>query len=190
MLPDKISENISVEIIDDIAPKCEHVIMPSFGYYMYDNTDNPTEGNNTNSLPEAIVEEDTETDTEETADIADTITNAPDAEIEAVHIPSNTDNIHFTLNNREYYAFDWSEVLCKVCEYFIRKAPFRMARIAGVQIYHNGQLVFYRKSVPVDDYCKLTNGLQVIKISSEEDFNAIYNDISEYCQIFDEIVFY
>ena len=189
MLPDNISENISVEIIDDIAPKCEHIIMPSFGYYMYDNRDVSTEGNDSKPLPETIVEEDTETDTEKIANIADTVTIAPEAEIETVHIPSNTDNIHFTLNNREYYAFDWSEVLCKVCEYFIRKAPFRMARIAGVQIYHNGQMVFYRKSVPVDGYCKLTNGLQVMKISSKEDFNAIYNDISKYCQILDEIVF-
>lgn len=189
MLPDNISENISVEIIDDIAPKCEHIIMPSFGYYMYDNRDDSTEENDSKLLPETIVEEDNETDTEKIANIADTVTIAPEAEIETVHILSNTDNIHFTLNNREYYAFDWSEVLCKVCEYFIRKAPFRMARIAGVQIYHNGQMVFYRKSVPVDGYCKLTNGLQVMKISSKEDFNAIYNDISEYCQIFDEIVF-
>ena len=63
-----------------------------------------------------------------------------------------------------------------------------MARIAGQGIQIHGNNVFYRKSVPVNGYSKLSNGLQFIMIATLSDLQAITAEIKKYCQIDNDLI--
>lgn len=63
-----------------------------------------------------------------------------------------------------------------------------MARIAGQDIMLHGQRVFYRKSIPVEGYKKLSNELQVIPVSSIDDLKTVTDKIKDYCQIDDPMI--
>ncbi|MBP1547066.1 MAG: hypothetical protein J6A37_10740 [Oscillospiraceae bacterium] len=177
-LPAEISQSITVARLEEAAKQCNKIYMPSLGYFMYNNAEE--------YYDDSLYKKNDETLKSAASNLLNV--EKEESDIDKLAILENP-NISFTLNNRKYDAFDWSEVLCKVCEYLIRKAPFRMARIASRQLYHNGKMIFYRKSVPVENYNKLSNGLQVIKISSKEEFNPIYNELSEYCQTYNKIIF-
>lgn len=106
--------------------------------------------------------------------------------------PQQTDtdarHIVLRLNGNVIRAYDYSDALNKVCEFSINYKPFRMARIAGQAIQIHGNSVFYRKSVPVDGYNKLSNGLQIITIATLSDLQAITAAVQKYCQIDDDMI--
>lgn len=102
----------------------------------------------------------------------------------------DTDARHIVLriNGNVIRAYDYSDALNKVCEFSINCKPFRMARIAGQAIQIHGNSVFYRKSVPVDGYNKLSNGLQIITIATLSDLQTITAAVQKYCQIDDDMI--
>ena len=106
--------------------------------------------------------------------------------------PQQTDtdarHIVLRLNGSVIRAYDYSDALNKICEFSINYKPFRMARIAGQAIQIHGNSVFYRKSVPVDGYNKLSNGLQIITIATLSDLQAITAAVQKYCQIDDDMI--
>ena len=63
-----------------------------------------------------------------------------------------------------------------------------MARIAGQGIQFHGKSVFYRTAVPVYGYNKLSNGLQIIAISTLSDLQMITAAVQKYCQIDDDMI--
>lgn len=103
---------------------------------------------------------------------------------------SDTDARHIVLrlNGNVIRAYDYSDALNKVCEFSINCKPFRMARIAGQAIQVHGKSVFYRKSVPVDGYNKLSNGLQIITITTLSDLQTITAAVQKYCHIDDDMI--
>lgn len=140
--------------------------------------------------------------TETTVEVSDSIeNNSEDAVAEVAESPIatrapdepqqvDTDAIHIVLrlNGNVIRAYDYSDALNKVCEFSINCKPFRMARIAGQAIQIHGNSVFYRKSVPVDGYNKLSNGLQIITIATLSDLQAITAAVQKYCQIEDDMI--
>ena len=146
----------------------------------------------------AEVEDTTET-TVEVSDSVDNSTEDTVAEVSespiAISVPdepqqSDTDARHIvlSLNGNVIRAYDYSDALNKVCEFSINYKPFRMARIAGQAIQLHGNIVFYRKSVPVEGYNKLSNGLQIITIATLSDLQAITAAVQKYCQIDDDMI--
>lgn len=96
--------------------------------------------------------------------------------------------IALRLNGNLVRAYDFSDALNKVCEFAIICKPFRMARIAGQGISLNGSSVFSRQAVSLNGYNKLSNGLQIIKVDSLSDLQAITQKVKAYCQIDDEMI--
>ena len=103
-------------------------------------------------------------------------------------VDTDARHIVLRLNGNEIRAYDYSDALNKVCEFSINYKPFRMARIAGQAIQIHGNSVFYRKSVPVDGYNKLSNGLQIITIATLSDLQAITSAVQKYCQIDNDMI--
>ena len=101
---------------------------------------------------------------------------------------SNAGHIVLNINGTIIRAYDYSDAIIKVCEFAINCRPFRMARIAGYGLSINGQGVFYRKSVPVDGYNKLTNGLQVMSVDTLSELQLITAEVKKYCQIDDDMI--
>lgn len=112
-------------------------------------------------------------------------TNAP---VEAEQVDTDARHIVLRLNGNIIRAYDYSDALNKICEFSINYKPFRMARIAGQAIQIHGNSVFYRKSVPVDGYNKLSNGLQIITIATLSDLQTITAAVQKYCQIDDDMI--
>lgn len=92
-------------------------------------------------------------------------------------------NITLVMNNREYMIYDCTDALIKICEFLIRLEPFKMARITKFNIKLKGILVFYRSHIPVADYKKLSNGLQLMPVKSFEEVNEITGKLVDYCGI-------
>ncbi|WP_337790065.1 hypothetical protein [Ruminococcus bicirculans (ex Wegman et al. 2014)] len=140
--------------------------------------------------------------TETTVDVSDSIENKSEAIVDEVvespittsvpdepqQVDTDTRRIVLRLNGNVIRAYDYSDALNKVCEFSINYKPFRMARIAGQAIQLHGNSVFYRKSVPVDGYNKLSNGLQIITIATLSDLQAITAAVQKYCQIDDDMI--
>lgn len=103
-------------------------------------------------------------------------------------IGAYTGNISLKLNRKFIVAYDYSDAVNKVCEFAIKYNPFRMARIASQQFKLRDKYIFYRKSVPVEGYVKLSNGLQVISIDNISDLYVIVDKVKKYCQINDNMV--
>ena len=126
--------------------------------------------------------------TEDTVDeIAESpiATSVPD---EPQQVDTDARRIILRLNGNVIRAYDYSDALNKVCEFSINYKPFRMARIAGLNIQIHGNSVFYRKAVPVDGYNKLSNGLQIITIATLSDLQTITAAVQKYCQIDDDMI--
>lgn len=181
LLSQKGHTNVSEDEIKALMSYCPELREIEDGYYtLYDN------GNSTETFVEMpdIAEDNTEDI--ETKTVKTQIVEA------ALNKPSETNIdtrcIVLRLNENLIRAYDYSDALNKICEFSINCEPFKMARIAGQDIQLNGNRVFYRKSVPVDGYNKLSNGSQVIAISSLSDLQAITAAVKKYCQIDDDMI--
>ena len=93
--------------------------------------------------------------------------------------------INLKLGENSVTAFDYSDALCKACEFVIDRAPFKMARITEQNIRLSGRTAFYRKPIPIEGYSKLSNGLQVIGIKSLPELQTMIKEIQRCCRIND-----
>ncbi len=181
LLSQKGYTNASEDEIEALMTECSELQEIEDGYYTL-----------------AEVEDDNETSVEVSAIAKD---NTEDTKTEVVEAPitviipeepqevaADTRYIVLRLNGNVIRAYDYSDALNKVCEFCINCKPFRMARIAGQAIRLHGNNVFYRKSVPVDGYNKLSNGLQLITIDSLSNLQAITVAVQKYCQIDDDMI--
>lgn len=169
--------NKSEEYLEKLMSECEYLKEVEEGYYVY-----------IDELQDKIVcDENRNSDItpEPQPDVFDTISKEDSIE-EIVSL--DTRHIILNINEKMVRAYDYSDALCKVCEFAINFKPFRMARIAGQGIRINGNNVFYRKAVLVDGYNKLSNGLQVIRIADMSDLLLIADEVKKYCQISDDTV--
>lgn len=103
-------------------------------------------------------------------------------------VSADSGYIALRLNGNLVRAYDYSDALNKACEFAIICKPFRMARIGGQGISLNGSSVFYRQTVPLNGYNKLSNGLQIIKVDSLSALQAITQKVQAYCQIDDDML--
>lgn len=101
---------------------------------------------------------------------------------------TNSGQIVISLNGRDISAYDYSDALNKVCEFAINYKPFQMARIAGQGMQIDGKNIFYRSPVPVAGYNNLSNGLQVMPISTVSELRRITDEVIKYCQIDNKMI--
>ncbi|MCM1329128.1 MAG: hypothetical protein NC253_06755 [Ruminococcus sp.] len=94
--------------------------------------------------------------------------------------------ITLKLNGNTVMIFNYSDALIKICNFAINCRPFRMARISGQNIRLKEKNVFFRKAVPEDGYCKLSNGSQVMMIDNYAGLQEITEMIKKYCKIDDD----
>lgn len=140
--------------------------------------------------------------TETTVEVSDSVNNRTEDTVAEVaespitsyaldkpqQVDTDARRIVLRLNGNVIRAYDYSDALNKVCEFSINCKPFKMARIAGQAIQIHGNSVFYRKSVPVDGYNRLSNGLQIITITTLSDLQTITAAVQKYCQIDDDMI--
>ena len=163
--------SISEDTIEALLSDCSELKEIEPGYYLLDDTEKRS----------IEVESESHIIPEERDIIPEVIINNESLIAEPGHIV-------LSLDGNETIAYDYSEAVNKVCEFAINIKPFRMARIAGENIYLNGCNVFYRKAVPIDGYNKLSNGLQVISIETIFELQFIINEVKNYCQIGDNMI--
>ena len=178
LLSNKGISNVSEEQIEALMSQCPELQEIEEGYYILaeGNSINEKSANQTayiEIIPENEVAEKIQTETN------------PE---ESISLNAEARHIILKLNGNTIRAYDYSDALNKVCEFSINYKPFRMARIAGQAIQIHGNSVFYRKSVPVDGYNKLSNGLQIIRIDSIDDLKFITEEIKKYCRISDDMI--
>ena len=101
---------------------------------------------------------------------------------------TNSGQIVFRLNGRDISAYDYSDALNKVCEFAINYKPFQMARIAGQGMQLDGKNIFYRSPAPIAGYNNLSNGLQVMPISTVSELRRITDEVIKYCQIDNKMI--
>ena len=101
---------------------------------------------------------------------------------------TNSGQIVFSLNGRDISAYDYSDALNKVCEFAINYKPFQMARIAGQGKQLDGKNIFYRSPAPIAGYNNLSNGLQVMPISTISELKRITDEVIKYCQIDNKMI--
>lgn len=169
--------NQSEEYLEELMSECEYLKEVEEGYYVY--IDEPQD--------KIVCDENRHSDI--TPDPQSDVFNTTPKEgsIEEI-VSSDTRRIILNINGKMVRAYDYSDALCKICEFAINFKPFRMARIAGQGIRVNGSNVFYRKAVPVDGYNKLSNGLQLIRVVDMSDLLLIADEVKKYCQIADDTV--
>lgn len=176
LLSQKGYTNVSEDEIDAFMSKCPELQEIEEGYYTL-----------------AEIEDGTET----TAKISDSVENKAEGIVSSIlaidsdesqQVDSDARDIVLRLDGNTVRAYDYSDALGKICEFSINCKPFKMARIAGQGIQIHGNNVFYRKSVPVNGYSKLSNGLQFIMIATLSDLQAITAEIKKYCQIDNDMI--
>lgn len=176
LLSQKGYTNASEDEIDAFMSKCPELQEIEEGYYTL-----------------AEIEDGTET----TAKISDSVENKDEGIVpsisafdsdESQQVDSDARDIVLRLDGNTVRAYDYSDALNRICEFSINCKPFRMARIAGQDLQIHGNRVFYRKSVPVDGYSKLSNGSQLITIATLSDLQVITAEIKKYCQIDDDMI--
>ena len=101
---------------------------------------------------------------------------------------TNLGQIVLSLNGRDISAYDYSDALNKVCEFAINYKPFQMARIAGQGKQLDGKNIFYRSPAPIAGYNNLSNGLQVMPISTISELKRITDEVIKYCQIDNKMI--
>ncbi|HRU98417.1 MAG TPA: HIRAN domain-containing protein [Ruminococcus sp.] len=158
-------------IIEALLSECSELKEIEEGYYLLDDTEKNTLKSETDNF---IIPEERDT--------------ALDVIINNDSLITETGHIVLCLNGNEIMAYDYSDAINKVCEFAINIKPFRMAHIAGQAIQVHGNSVFYRKAVPVDGYNKLSNGLQIITITTLSDLQTITAAVQKYCQIDDDMI--
>lgn len=178
LLSQKGVADVSEEQIEALMSACFELQQIEDGYYSL--IDDESYGNY--SAESIVVMENTP---DNTADM-DTTDNTDIQEIS--HSDADERQIVLRLNGNTVRAYDYSDALSKVCEFSINCKPFKMARITGQAIQIHGNNVFYRQAVPVDGYNKLSNGLQIITITTLLDLQTITTEIQKYCQIDDDMI--
>lgn len=93
---------------------------------------------------------------------------------------SENQDIKIILNKKEYDFFDYNDALAEVCEFAIRRYPFKMSRIANERYRCSDKNVFSRGAV-VSGYRKLSNGLQVMPVEKKDDLKNICETVLIYC---------
>ena len=175
LLSGKGFKDVSEEQIDDLMSECSELQQVEDGYYSLIDNESYYD-----AASESIVVE----------NMPDNTNTDSSEDIEEQEVQRNDYNrqIVLRLDGDIVRAYDYSDALSKVCEFSINCKPFKMARIAGQGIILNGKNVFYRKTVPVDGYNKLSNGLQIAPINTASDLQTITNFVKEYCQIDDDMI--
>ncbi|MCM1222303.1 MAG: HIRAN domain-containing protein [Lachnospiraceae bacterium] len=169
LLANKGISDISESDIEALMSECTELKEIEDGYYLLADTDDSFKITETEQAEIIKAEEPSEEKATE----------------ESVPEPRR---IVLSINGNTVRAYDYSDALNKVCEFATNCRPFKMARIAGQGIQINGKNVFYRRTVPVDGYNKLLNGLQIIKIDNISDLRTITAEIKKYCQIDDDTI--
>lgn len=159
--------NVSEDEIETLMRQCPALKEIEEWYYILNKTEDSREDVQTERTQLSDVRADTE---------------------QAQEISTGTKQISFQLNGKLISAYDHSDALNKICEFCINCKPFRMARIAEGDILLDGKNVFYRKRAPADGYRKLSNGLQVINISTLQDLQTITAEVKRYCGIDDDMI--
>ncbi len=181
LLSQKGYTNASEDEIEALMTECSELQEIEDGYYTLAEIEDNTE--TTVAISDSV-----EDNTEDTiAEVIESPISAIDPD-EPQQVDNDARHIVLMLNGNMIRAYDYSDALNKVCEFSINCKPFRMARIAGQAIQLHGNNVFYRKSVPVDGYNKLSNGLQLITIDSLSDLQTITVAVQKYCQIDDDMI--
>lgn len=176
LLSHKGIKNVSEEQIETLMSECSELQEIEDGYYALSEEDSEY-----NTIAEPIVVAEDKSEVVEPT-VSDTVPT------ETKEIATDSRHIVLNLNGNVIRAYDYSDALNKVCEFSINCKPFRMARIAGQAIQIHGNSVFYRKPVPVDGYNKLSNGLQIITITTLSDLQMITAAVQKYCQIDDDMI--
>lgn len=101
---------------------------------------------------------------------------------------TNSGQIVLRLNGRDISAYDYSDALNKVCEFAINYKPFQMARITGQGMQLDGKNIFCRSPAPIAGYNNLSNGLQVMPISTVSELRRITDEVIKYCQIDNKMI--
>lgn len=91
--------------------------------------------------------------------------------------------IGMILNGKEAVYENWSEAERALCEYAIKAKPFAMALINRRSDTLNGQKLFNRATYETPNTISLSNGLQVYKAASREDFTEICGRVLNICSI-------
>lgn len=176
LLSHKGINNTSEEQIEALMSECSELQEVEDGYYSLSEDDSE---HNAIAEPTVVTENKSEY-------VELKVSDAISAEVREITADANC--IVLRLNGNIIRAYDYSDALNKVCEFAINCKPFRMARIAGQAIRIHGISVFYRVAVPVDGYNKLSNGLQVITITTLSDLQMITAAVQKYCQIDDDMI--
>ena len=93
---------------------------------------------------------------------------------------SENQDIKIILNKKEYNFFDYNDALAEVCEFAIRRYPFKMSRIANEKCRCSDKNVFYRGAA-INGYRILSNGLQVMPVEKKDDLKNICETVLIYC---------
>lgn len=160
-------------------------------YITQDNSDETTASDNESVDSDDIESTESYTSDYESSDNAseddepETDTNEQQTMQELSETVVADDRINLKLGENSVTAYDYSDALCKICEFVIDRAPFKMARITEQNIRLNGRTAFYRKPIPIEGYNKLSNGLQVIWIKSLPELQTMIKEIQRCCRIND-----
>lgn len=169
LLPSEYADTVTTDEIENVLGTNEYIKEIESNYYVYDR-------NAEKSLPKTSVK----TESVSVEEIAVEITEDL-SEQKTVSVGNR--NITLVMNNRSYMVYDYADALVKICEFVIRLKSFRMAHIAKSDIKLKGIPVFYRNPVPVADYKKLSNGLQLVPVKSFDDVDEITQKLVDYCCI-------
>lgn len=180
LLSQKGYTNVSEDEIDAFMSKCPELQKIEEGYYTLAEIEDGTETT-------AKISDSVENKIDTIAEGIDSSISAFDSD-ESQQVDSDARDIVLRLDGNTVRAYDYSDALGKICDFSINCKPFKMARIAGQGIQIHGKNVFYRKSVPVNGYSKLSNGLQFIMIAALSDLQAITAEIKKYCQIDNDMI--
>lgn len=91
--------------------------------------------------------------------------------------------IEMILNGKETIYESWAEAERALCEYAIKAKPFAMALINRRSDTLNGQKLFNRATYETPNTISLSNGLQVYRAASKEDFMEICGRVLNICSI-------
>lgn len=169
---------VSEDEIEKIMSACDNLTEIEEGYYTLADTFDINNGFIENKTTEPEVEYQPDSDHK----LTDEFTSSYEVNT------ADSRRIVLSFDGEINRAYDYADALKKICEFAIICKPFKMARIAGEKLIHNEGLVFYRKAVPVDEYIKLSNGLQLMPISNYSDLKNITKMVLDYCQISDDLI--
>ncbi len=171
LLPPEYADTVTIDEIEYILSINKYIKEIESNYYVYNK-----------NIKESLSEIPTNTESVPNQDnITETVANLSTSK--TIHKSASNQNITLVINNRNYMVYDCSDALIKICEFLIRAKPFKMAYIEEFNIKHNNTPVFYRHFVPVPDYKKLSNNLQLMTVKRFSDVDEITEKLIDYCNI-------